>query len=260
MGICRIDSRIKMRDGVFTNRLNQNGRLSDMWLLLQLIMRFPFLALHAERGDRGLSFPRPLSRQEEAALFVQMEQGTGEQKKAARDKLIEHNLRLVSHIVSKYARSGCGDDLFSIGCIGLIKAVETFSPEKKIRFSSYAAKCVTNEILMHFRSLKKNSNDVSINDPIETDRDGNPLTLFDLIADETDIAEAVDLKMDSEKLHELVRSTLSPRERMIITLRYGLTGDRPQTQLEVSEKLGISRSYVSRIEKKALERLRMGFE
>ena len=131
-------------------------------------------------------------------------------KKAARDKLIEHNLRLVSHIDSKYARSGSGDDLFSIGCIGLIKAVETFSPEKQIRFSSYAAKCVTNEILMHFRSLKKNSNDVSIHDPIETDRDGNPLTLFDLIADETDIAEAVDLKMDSEKLHQLVRETLTP--------------------------------------------------
>ena len=113
---------------------------------------------------------------------------------------------------------------------------------------------------MHFRSLKKNSNDVSINDPIETDRDGNPLTLFDLIADETDIAETVDLKLDSERLHQLVRNTLTPRERTIITLRYGLTGDRPQTQLEVSEKLGISRSYVSRIEKKALERLRAGFD
>lgn len=230
-----------------------------MWLLIMTILQAPFLALHAERGDTGMIFPKTLKSEEEAALFEQMANGTPEERQQARKKLIEHNLRLVSHIVSKYTRTGSsGDDLFSIGCIGLIKAVETFSPEKKIRFSSYAAKCVQNEILMHFRALRKTAKDISLSDPVESDRDGNPLTLIDLLADDTDMGELIDLRLDSQLLRKLVRQ-LPDREREIITLRYGLHGGKPLTQQELAEKLGISRSYVSRIEKKALLTLREGF-
>ncbi len=230
-----------------------------MWLFLMMLLQTPFLALHAERGDSGMVFPRTLKSEEEAALFRQMANGTPEERKQARRELIEHNLRLVSHIVSKYTRTGSGgDDLFSIGCIGLIKAVETFSPEKKIRFSSYAAKCVQNEILMHFRALRKSAKDVSLSDPVESDRDGNPLTLIDLLADETDMGELIDLRLDSQLLRRLV-SQLPDREREIITLRYGLHGGKPLTQQELAARLGISRSYVSRIEKKALLTLRKGF-
>ncbi len=229
-----------------------------MWLFLMMLLRMPFLALHAERGDAGMVFPRTLKPQEEAEYFRQMAQGSDAERLSARQKLIEHNLRLVSHIVSKYAKSGSGDDLFSIGCIGLIKAVETFSPEKKIRFSSYAAKCIQNEILMHLRAQRKTARDVSLSDPIESDRDGNPLTLIDLLADETDMGEVIDLRLDAQRLRKLVRQ-LPDREREIITLRYGLRGGKPLTQQEIAGKMGISRSYVSRIEKKALLTLRRGF-
>lgn len=231
-----------------------------LWLL-QLLLQFPFLALHTERGGK-MVFPRPLSREEEAENFRIMKEENPEARKAARDTLIEHNLRLVSHIAGKYARgenAGRGDDLFSIGCIGLIKAIETFSSEKNIRFSSYAAKCVSNEILMYFRASRKNARDVSLSDPIESDRDGNPLTIGDLLADETDIGELIDRQLDVERLMELIR-TLPPREQQLLTHRYGLFGNRPLTQQEVSRRLGISRSYVSRIEKKALLTLKEAFE
>ncbi len=231
-----------------------------LWLL-QLFLQFPILALHAERSGKMI-FPRPLSRTEEAQLFEQLKSGTPTEKKKARDTLIEHNLRLVSHIVSKYARgenSSHGDDLFSIGCIGLIKAVETFSSEKNIRFSSYAAKCVSNEILMYFRAARKNARDISLSDPIESDRDGNPLTVGDLLADETDIGQLIDNRLDAERLIRLI-AALPKREQQIITERYGLDGKAPLTQQEVSQHLGISRSYVSRIEKKALATLRKAFE
>ena len=227
-----------------------------MWteLISFIASKFLFLALHTERSQ---NFPRPLSKDEERLYFERAAAGD----KAARDKLIEHNLRLVAHIVKKYAAISVDqDDLQSIGTIGLIKAVETFSLEKSSRFSGYAARCIENEILMHFRSMRKSSGDVSINDPLETDRDGNPLTLFDLIADDFDVAEAVDLKLDGEKLHRIVLRELEPRERTIITLRYGLSGGRPLTQREIAKKMDISRSYVSRIEKKALEKLRDAFE
>ena len=226
-----------------------------MWLqaLSLLASKILFLALHTERS----SFPRPLSREQERICFEQAARGD----RQARDRLIEHNLRLVAHIVKKYAAiSAEQEDLQSIGTIGLIKAVETYSPEKQTRFSSYAARCVENEILMYFRSIRKSGGDVSINDPIETDRDGNPLTLFDLIADDCDIARSVDLKLDGEKLRRIIRRDLDPREKTIITLRYGLTGRRPLTQREIARRLDISRSYVSRIEKKALAKLREGFE
>ncbi|MCI8601687.1 MAG: RNA polymerase sporulation sigma factor SigK [Oscillospiraceae bacterium] len=226
-----------------------------MWLELLALAasKFWFFALHSERFG---SFPKPLSREQEKGCFEAASKGD----MSARNRLIEHNLRLVAHIVKKYAAMPADqDDLQSIGTIGLIKAVETFSPEKNTRFASYAARCIENEILMYFRSLKKSSGDVSINDPIETDRDGNPLTLFDLIADEENIADTIDLKLDSERLYQAVKAELDSRERLIVTLRYGLGGRRPLTQREIAKKLDISRSYVSRIEKRALEKLRRAF-
>ena len=227
-----------------------------MWMLLLLALGFPLPALHAGRG--GMAFPATLSKEEEAACFAGMASPDPEARRAARQKLIEHNLRLVSHIVGKYARTGMGDDLFSIGCIGLIKAADTFSPEKKIRFSSYAAKCVQNEILMVLRAGKKSARDISLSDPIESDRDGSPLTVEDLLADEQDLPALIDRKLDAEKLARLV-ARLPPRERQVVRLRYGLTGGPPLTQQQIAGQLGISRSYVSRIEKKALAALREGF-
>lgn len=203
-------------------------------------------------------FPATLSREEEEKLFREMESGDAARRQKARSALIEHNLRLVSHIVGKYARMGLGDDLFSIGCIGLIKAADTFSPEKKIRFSSYAAKCVQNEILMVLRAGKKSARDVSLSDPIESDRDGNPLTVGDLIADDQDLPALIDRRLDAEKLAALVAG-LPARERQVVRMRYGLSGGAPLTQQEIARKLGISRSYVSRIEKKAIASLREGF-
>lgn len=222
-----------------------------------MILRFPLPALHAGRGG-GMVFPATLSRGEEEKLFREMESGDAARRQKARSALIEHNLRLVSHIVGKYARMGLGDDLFSIGCIGLIKAADTFSPEKKIRFSSYAAKCVQNEILMVLRAGKKSARDVSLSDPIESDRDGNPLTVGDLIADDQDLPALIDRRLDAEKLAALVAG-LPARERQVVRMRYGLSGGAPLTQQEIARKLGISRSYVSRIEKKAIASLREGF-
>ena len=227
-----------------------------MWAeLIRLITsKFLFLALHTERNQ---GFPRPLSKEEERHCFELAAAGD----KQARDKLIEHNLRLVAHIAKKYTTASAEqDDLQSIGTIGLIKAVETYSPDRSSRFSSYAATCVENEIRMFFRSIKKLSSDVSINDPLETDRDGNPLTLFDLLADDFDLEESVDRKIDGEKLRRIVERELDPREKQIIMLRYGFSGCRPLTQREIARKMDISRSYVSRIEKKALEKLRAAFE
>ena len=182
-----------------------------------MILRFPLPALHAGRGG-GMVFPATLSREEEEKLFREMESGDAARRQKARSALIEHNLRLVSHIVGKYARMGLGDDLFSIGCIGLIKAADTFSPEKKIRFSSYAAKCVQNEILMVLRAGKKSARDVSLSDPIESDRDGNPLTVGDLIADDQDLPALIDRRLDAEKLAALVAG-VPARERQVVRMR-----------------------------------------
>ena len=208
-------------------------------LLLFLSSNLLYFALHLEKTNQ---FPKPLSPSEEQLCFERMHDGDS----SARDKLIEHNLRLVAHIAKKYSSPSCEpDDLLSIGTIGLIKAVSTFSAEKGNRFSSYASRCIENEILMYFRSVKKSSSDVYINDPIETDKDGNPLTLLDIIADETNIIDIIDLKLKSEQLHYLVEHKLEPREKTIIELRYGLSGYPPLTQREIAKKLWISRSYVS---------------
>ncbi len=221
--------------------------------LAGILLRFIGLILGIEQMQ---SFPPPLSKEEETEMFRRMRSGD----KKARDVIIERNLRLVSHIIRKYYSTyQSPDELLSVGCLGLIKAVDSFKSELGTRFATYGAKCVQNEILMFFRSRKKQQNEVSINDTIDIDKDGNPLTYLDIISVDENIADDIDLRIHTEKLTRLIRSELDKREREIITLRYGLEGYKPLTQREVAEHLGISRSYVSRIEKKALERLRDAF-
>lgn len=223
-------------------------------LLMQIFPNLMYLFLHATSPG---SFPRALTAAEEAELFKKMEHGDD----SARKKLIEHNLRLVAHVAKKYFGSGADqDDLVSIGTVGLIKAVSSFKPDKGIRLATYAARCIDNEILMYFRGVKKTSQDVYISDPIDTDKDGNTLTLIDVIADNADIVEDLDLKLKLEKLQMYLKDTLTPREMTIIRLRYGLDGGKEMPQREVAKKLMISRSYVSRIEKKALQKLRARFD
>ena len=197
-------------------------------------------------------FPPPLSHEEERGEFAKMRTGDT----AARGRLIEHNLRLVAHIVRKYYASQTGqEDLISIGTIGLIKAIDSFKSENGARFATYAAKCIQNEILMHFRAQKKIICEVSINDTIDMDHDGNPLTYVDIIKVDDTIADDIDEKWKIARALRYIKNELNERERQIITLRYGL-GNRPSvTQREVAQKLGISRSYVSRIEKNVLARL-----
>ena len=203
------------------------------------------------------SFPPPLSSEEEKAAFAAKQQGDME----AREKLILHNLRLVSHIVRKYYGAAKNqEDLVSIGSIGLVKAVDTFKPETGTRFATYAAKCIQNEILMFFRSQKKLACEVSINETIDIDRDGNPLTYIDIISCEDTIADDLDIKLHTQYAFRLIKDTLNAREQQILILRYGLTGKPPKAQREVAKLLGISRSYVSRIEKKALTQLKENFE
>lgn len=203
------------------------------------------------------SFPRPLTAEEEKDCLERLQKGD----QTARNELIEHNLRLVAHIIKKYySNTNDQDDLISIGTIGLIKAVNTFDNSKGIRLSSYAARCIENEVLMFFRASKKSAQDVSMNEPIDTDKDGNALTLMDVMATEDNIVDNLDWKIKSEQLKRYILETLSPREQTIIELRYGLNGDLPLTQREVASKLKISRSYVSRIEKKALLALKKKFD
>lgn len=222
------------------------------WLLKNLL-KFVALILGVEEMQ---NFPPPLSKDEEALLFERKRSGD----KTARDILIERNLRLVSHIIRKYYSNYSQiDELISVGSMGLIKAVDSFKSEFGTRFATYGAKCVQNEILMYFRSRKKLQNEVSINDTIDIDKDGNPLTYLDIISTEENIAYEIDIKTHIEKLRALVDDILDEREKEIIILRYGLKGYQPLTQREVAAHLGISRSYVSRIEKKALESLRDAF-
>lgn len=203
------------------------------------------------------NFPSPLGAKAEHELFEKMKRGDD----SARTKLIEHNLRLVAHIVRKYYFSCKNqDDLISIGSIGLVKAIDSFDHTNGTRFATYGAKCIQNEILMYFRSQKKLANEVSINETIDIDRDGNPLTYEDIISTDDTIAEDIDRRLHTEKALRLVKETLSPRERKIIVLRYGLNNRPSMTQKEVAKLLGISRSYVSRIEKSALEKLLSKFK
>lgn len=222
-------------------------------LLMEIASGIYYFALHVKGAG---SFPAPLSAEKEAELLKKCRNGDID----ARNELIEHNLRLVAHIVKKYYNSGADqDDMISIGTIGLIKAVSTFNSEKGIRLATYAARCIENEILMYFRNQKKSSQDVFISDPIDTDKDGNALTLIDVIADGSDIAEEIDTKIKLEKLKVILSGCLDEREKQIIEMRYGINGKEELTQREIAKKLNISRSYVSRIEKSALEKLRRQF-
>jgi len=224
-----------------------------MFGLKELVLRFVSLILGLSTAQ---NFPPPLSHREEEELFKKMNEGDG----SARAKLIEHNLRLVSHIIRKYYSSyGAQDELLSIGSLGLIKAVDSFKSEKGTRFATYGAKCVQNEILMYFRASKKTSAEISINETIDIDKDGNPLTYLDIISVEDTTCEDIELQMHIKRLSELIESVLEGREKEIIVLRYGLNGYEPKTQREVAKHLKISRSYVSRIEKKALEELKAAF-
>ena len=203
------------------------------------------------------SFPKPLSEKQEKEYLERAANGDNE----ARNKLVEHNLRLVAHIIKKYYGVQTEqDDLVSIGTIGLIKAINTFKPDKNIRLSSYASRCIENEILMHFRSVKKSAQDVSLNETIDTDKDGNPLTMMDIMAVDDTILDDLDRKLNSRKLGQFIREELSGREKTVILLRYGLGGTEPLTQKEIAKQLGISRSYVSRIETKALKKLKKRFD
>lgn len=223
-------------------------------LLGSIFSNLIYFALHVTNTG---SFPKPLTAEEEQDLLKKMQQGDDD----ARKQLIEHNLRLVAHIIKKYYNSSVEqDDLISIGTIGLIKAVSTFNSDKGIRLATYAARCIENEVLMYFRNLKKSAQDVFISDPIDTDKEGNSLTLLDVIADESCIADDIDLKIKLEKLQKYIGETLTERERIIIELRYGIGGRSEMTQREVAGMLDISRSYVSRIEKKALEKLKNRFD
>ena len=203
------------------------------------------------------SFPSPLTTAEEQYYLQKYTEGDLE----AKHILIEHNLRLVAHIVKKYqSMDEDVEDLLSIGTIGLIKSVVTFNPDKCVRLGTYASRCIENEILMHLRAKKKTSRDISLYEPIGTDREGNEIQIFDII--ETDMDDAhqkVTLKDDIRLLYSKLESTLSPRERVVLKMRYGLYNEEEYTQREIAEQLGISRSYVSRIEKSAIEKLRPYF-
>ena len=203
--------------------------------------------------DHSSSFPKALSQEEERAYIAKLHQGD----KEAKNILISHNLRLVAHIVKKYSNSSKeADDLISVGTIGLIKAINSFSPEKGAQLSTYAARCIENEILMLFRATKKHQCNVSLEETIGTEKDGNEVTLADVICNENDMIESVENNILTEKLIELIKSTLSDREYKILCLRYGIGGRVAYTQREVAKKLGISRSYISRLEKKALNSVR----
>lgn len=213
-----------------------------------------FFILHVCGGG---SFPKPLSEKQEKIYLERASNGD----KEARNKLVEHNLRLVAHIIKKYyGAQSEQDDLVSIGTIGLIKAVDTYDMNKNIRLSSYASRCIENEILMHFRNAKKSAQDISLNETIDTDKDGNPLTLLDIMAVDDNIIDTLDLKFNSRKLGQYINEELDEREKKIIILRYGLDGNEPMTQKNVAKLLNISRSYVSRIETRALKILKKRFD
>ena len=223
--------------------------IAAVWLMLSGLM----YSLQLSTG----SFPKPLTAQEERHYLALSAKGDLE----ARNILIERNLRLVAHIMKKYyAQAADQEDLISIGTIGLIKGVETFDPAKGARLATYAARCVENEILMYFRSQKKSSQDVSLSDYIDTGADGAALALMDVVSDEEDLLERVSDREDIRKLCRAVDSVLTEQERLVVVARYGLGTGIPMRQREVADKTGISRSYVSRIEKKALQKLRKALE
>ena len=223
--------------------------IGTVWLMLTGM----FLSLQLNSG----SFPKPLTEEEERHYLDLAKKGDLE----ARNILIERNLRLVAHIMKKYyAQTGDQEDLISIGTIGLIKGIETFDPGKGARLATYAARCVENEILMHFRAQRKSAQDVSLSDYIETGADGSALSLMDVVCEDEDLLDRVSLREQSRQLRLAVARDLTDQERQVICLRYGLDSGAPRRQREVAAITGISRSYVSRIEKRALEKLRKSLE
>jgi RNA polymerase sporulation-specific sigma factor len=222
---------------------------ATVWLVLSSLL----YSLQLSPG----SFPKPLTAQEEAHYLELSAQGDLE----ARNILIERNLRLVAHIMKKYyAQVSDQEDLISIGTIGLIKAINTYRPEKNIKLATYASRCIENEILMHFRAQRKSSSDVSLSDYIETGADGAALSLMDVVSQEEDLAETFCNREQVQLVGKLVDTCLTEQEQQVICMRYGLRGYNPQRQREVAKATGISRSYVSRIEKRALEKLRKALE
>jgi len=223
------------------------------WLLLTLNGLFFTLRVAGSTG----SFPRALKREEEQELLQKMAEGDLD----ARNKLIEHNLRLVAHIMKKYyTPSGDQDDLLSIGTIGLIKGVSTFKPDKNVRLATYASRCIENEILMYFRSQRKLQGELSLSDSLDAEGEGGSLSLIDVLCVDDDMLENLDIRDACAKVRRCVDACLTPREAHIIRLRYGLDDRQPLTQREIATLCGISRSYVSRIEKKALEKLREAYD
>lgn len=215
-----------------------------------LLMNSFLLMLRIAPGD---SFPKPLSREEERLRVERWMQGDIE----SRNILVEHNLRLVAHIIKKYfTQTEDIDDLISIGTIGLIKGINTYKPDKGVRLATYASRCIENEILMHFRASKKSAGDLSLSDALDVDSEGNGLSVMDVVALEEDLADTLGSRELCGCLRDCIAKTLDKREAHIIALRYGLDGREPRTQRETAQLCGISRSYVSRIEKKALEKLR----
>jgi len=217
-------------------------------MIMEILQNLGLLAGYLSQN----AFPQPLTEEEEQYYLTQLQEGNQE----AKDILIKHNLRLVAHIAKKFDGSNDEqDDLISIGTIGLIKGINTFNPQKKVKLATYVARCVENEILMYLRSQKKRRNEISLNESIGNDHDGNNISLRDVLGTEGDlVAESVELSFEYELLlHKL--QYLSERERTVINLRFGLSNGLPLTQKEIGEKLNISRSYVSRIEKRALEKL-----
>ncbi len=209
------------------------------------------------------TFQQPLTSDEEAFYIRQMqEEANGEKGLEARNILIERNLRLVAHIAKKYQGTDeSAEDLISVGTIGLMKAISTFDPSKGNRLATYAARCIENELLMMFRAKKKTSREISLYEPIGTDTEGNEISLLDIMeSEQTDVVEEMCHNAHLKKLRELITTCLTPREREIIYMRYGLLNEKEMTQREVGIALGISRSYVSRIEKKALKKLRESFD
>ncbi len=223
------------------------------WIILLLNS----LVFSLRLSDGGGSFPKPLKAAEERECLERFAAGDME----ARNILIEHNLRLVAHIVKKYyTQTGGQDDLISIGTIGLIKGISTFKPDKNVRLATYASRCIENEILMHFRAQRKLQGEVSLSDTLDPDGEGNALSLMDVISVDDDMLENLDARDSCIQVRKYVESCLNEREKKIITMRYGLDGKPPRTQREIAAESGISRSYVSRIEKRALKKLKDAFE
>ncbi len=218
-----------------------------------LLLNSVLLMLRIAPGD---SFPKPLTREEEKACLERWLAGDLE----ARNVLVEHNLRLVAHIVKKYYQTDDADELISIGSIGLIKGINTYRPDKGVRLATYVSRCIENEILMAFRARRKTAGDVSLSEALDTDEDGGGLRIMDVIASEDDLADQIGSRELCRSLRENIDRCLDEREAKIIRLRYGLDGTDPLTQLETAEVCKISRSYVSRLEKRALEKLRAAME